>query len=375
MHNFLNRRMTLKILLTVFGLAGAIGALWWAIFALKAYEISPEQLQARYAHTRASAPAPQVQLGAVEPVTVGTTAAWAQSLRYTSFDGALVRGRIVHPEDPARPDTTHPRRSVLLALHGMGRTQWRWWQSEYKGRPTIESTHLLAERALQAGHVVVALDARLHGDRKDPHRPLMASELMRNLHVWGEREPYERLIVDTVKDYRVLLDWVEQQPLLDAGRIRAAGYSMGAQMALLLAATDTRVGSVAAMVPPHVDCRVAVVAPVSVGAWLGNVEVWLLTADDDEYASQPDNLALFATLRSHAKKHLTFPGGHLLPPTYVEQLQPWLQPNTQASGTAVARLRDQAPLQRGAREIALNGGCGVSPRFTGTAVALPSSAS
>lgn len=28
---------------------------------------------------------------------------------------------------------------------------WRWWQGEYKGRPTIENTHRVAERALQAG--------------------------------------------------------------------------------------------------------------------------------------------------------------------------------------------------------------------------------
>ena len=47
----------------------------------------------------------------------------------------------------------------------------------------------------------------------------------RNLHWWGEREPYERLIVDTVKDWRVLLDWVVQQPQFDRSNIRAAGYS------------------------------------------------------------------------------------------------------------------------------------------------------
>jgi dienelactone hydrolase len=375
MHKRFDRRMTLHIMTTLFGLAGAIGALWWAAFAPKPYEISPEQLRARYAHTSASTPAPQVQLGTVVPVTVGATTAWAQSLRYTSFDGALVLGRIVHPADPARPDAMHPWRPVLLALHGMGRTQWRWWQREYKGRPTIESTHLLAERALQTGHVVVALDARSHGDRKDPHRPFHPRAMMRDLHVWGQREPYERLIVDTVKDYRVLLDWVEQQPTLDASRVRAAGYSMGAQMALLLAATDTRVGSVAAMVPPHVDCTVAVVAPVSVAAWLHNVEVWLLTANDDEYAPPSDNSALFAALQGEAKKHLTFPGGHLLPPTYVEQLQPWLKPDTQASGRAAAPLLVRAPPQRDARAPASTGACSASPRWTEKAVALPSNIS
>jgi dienelactone hydrolase len=342
MHKFIHPRALQKIMLTLFGLAGAAGAIWWAVFALKPYDISAEQLTARYAHVSSVTHGPQVELGAAEPVTVGATVAWAQALSYTSFDGARVLGRIVHPTDPALPGAALPGRPVLLALHGMGRTHWRWWQSELKGRPTIESTHLLAERALQAGHVVVALDARAHGDRKDPHRPLIAREMMRDLHLWGKREPYERLIVDTVKDYRMLLEWVARQPQFDSGRIRAAGYSMGAQMALLLAAADARILSVAAMVPPHLDRKVAAVAPTTVAARLTDVEVWLLTGEDDEYASRSDNAALFASLPGSAKKHLTFPGGHILPPTYVEQLQPWLRSSAEALALASARSVEPA---------------------------------
>ncbi|MBX3637273.1 MAG: dienelactone hydrolase family protein [Rubrivivax sp.] len=354
-----NPRRARKIMMTLFGLAGAFGALWWAVFALKPYDIAPEQLAARYAHTGASTVSTQVQLGAVEPVNVGATAAWAQSLRYTSFDGALVLGRIVHPSDPSLPDASVTRRPVLLALHAMGRTQWRWWQGEFKGRPTIESTHLLAERALQAGHVVIALDAREHGDRKDPQRPLIAREIMRNLHLWGEREPYERLIVDTVKDYRVLLDWIALQPQLDGASVRAAGYSMGAQMALLLAGVDPRVRSVAAMVPPHLDRKVAAVAPATVAGRLADVEVWLLTADDDDYASRSDNAAFFAALPGAAKTHLTFPGGHVLPPGYVEQLQPWLRSDARADGMADARWAGPAAAKRVAGASASRAPCEV----------------
>lgn len=322
----------LKILLALLGLAGVLGALWWAVFALKPYTLSAGQFTALYAHD--AAPAPALQLGPVEAITVGGTAAWAQSLGFASFDGAWVVGRIVHPADPS--EATPARRPVLLALHGMGRTQWRWWQDTFKGRPTVESTHLLAELALQSGHVVVALDARGHGERKDPERPLIAREMMRRLHLWGEREPYERLIVDTVKDYRVLLDALARQPLLEAGQVRAAGYSMGAQMALLLAGVDPRVHSVAAMVPPHLGCTVAAVAPISVAARLAHTEVWLLTADDDDYASRAQNAALFAALPGAGKQHLRFPSGHVLPASWVQTLQPWLQSPAPAAVTARA---------------------------------------
>lgn len=314
---------------TLFGFAGALGALWWALFALKPYDITPEQLAARYAHTTAtttttttSAPAAAaVQLGALRRITVGDTAAWASDFRMPSFDGAVANGRIVYPADPAVLAAPRP---VLLGLHAMGRSHGRWSEAEFKGRPTKENTHRLTEMALQRGYVVMALDAREHGDRKNADKPLTPRELLRNLHWWGEREPYERLIVDTVKDWRVLLDWVAQQPHFDHSNIRAAGYSMGAQMALLLAGTDGRVSAVAAMVPPGLTNRVAVVAPLNVAPQLAASRVWLLTADDDDHASVDENASLFAALAGAGKQHLRFAGGHLLPADYVERLLPWL---------------------------------------------------
>jgi dienelactone hydrolase len=307
-------------------LAGGVGALWWTLFALQPYDITPEQLSARYDHREVATPGPPLlQLGAGQPITVGDTQAYAYDLRFDGFDGVPAMGRIVYPADPTKPTPggVQPRRPVVLALHGMGRTQWRWWQAAYKGRPTIESTHRVAEQALLAGHVVVALDARGHGDRKDPERPLNSREMLTNLELWGQREPYESLIVETVKDYRTLLDGLAQLPNLDDARVTAVGYSMGAQMALLLAGTDARVRAVAAMVPPGVDDKVAAVAPHNVAPRLGRTTVWLLTADDDEYASVDANGALFAALPGSGKRHLRFPGGHVLPVDYVAALQPW----------------------------------------------------
>jgi dienelactone hydrolase len=324
-------RKARTIMFTLFGLAGAAGALWWAIFALKPYDITPEQLAARYAHTTTTATAapapaampamPSMHLGAVQRITVGETAAWARDFRMPSFDGAVAHGRIVYPADPSVQAAPRP---VLLGLHAMGRSHGRWSEAEIKGRRTIENTHRLAEMALQQGYVVMAIDAREHGERKNVDKPLNPHALLRNLHWWGEREPYERLIVDTVKDWRVLLDWVAQQPQFDRGNIRAAGYSMGAQMALLLAGIDGRVNAVAAIVPPGLGDTVAVVAPLNVASRLAATRVWLLTADDDDYASIDDNAELFAALPGAGKQHLRFAGGHLLPADYVERLRPWL---------------------------------------------------
>lgn len=319
-------------LFAVLGFAVTLGALWWLIFGLKPYDITPEQLAARYAHHTQTTAAPvDVQLSAPQRITVGQTAAWASNLRMPSFDGVVAPGHIIYPADPALHAAPRP---VLLAMHAMGRTHWRWSQAEFKGRPTIENTHRVTELALQQGYVVIALDAREHGDRKNADKPVSPRELLRNLHWWGEREPYERLIVDTVKDWRVLLDWVTQQPQFDRSNIRAAGYSMGAQMALLLAGTDARVSAVAAMVPPGLTNRVAVVAPLNVAPRLAATRVWLITADDDEHASARENAALFAALPGAGKQHLRFAGSHLLPAEYAERLLPWLNEASRISMAA-----------------------------------------
>lgn len=288
------------------GLAAAVAAAVWHFVWLKPYDIGPTELQARYAHREAFTPGDGHSI----------------DFRLRSFDGELLHGRIVHPGDPALAARPFP---VLIGLHAMGRSHRRWWQDELNGRPTLEQTHRLTQLALRQGYAVVAIDARGHGDRRHLGQRTLAHRAMRDMHWFGRREAYERMIIDTVRDHRVLLDWLATQPHLDAGRITAAGYSMGAQGALLLAGLDDRVQAVAAMVPPHLGDNVAAVAPLNLVAGLRGKRVWLLTGDDDDHASPRQNQALFDAIPSDDKRHLRFDSGHLLPADYVERLADWFE--------------------------------------------------
>lgn len=307
----MTRKKALRIMASLLGIAALAGALWWGLFGLKPYDPSPAELQARH-EIPPGTEAPQVQLGELETLPGGQR---SQSLRFRSFDGAEAVGRIVYPAAAQGPAP------LLINLHALGRAHQRMFQAEFKGRPTMEQTHRVTELALSRGYAVVALDAREHGERAMPGRK--ASDLLRELHWWGRRDPYERMLVDTIKDYRVLLDWATRQPHINAQHIRATGYSMGAQMALLLGALDPRVEAVAAIVPPHVGDKVAVVNPHRLMAGLAGKQVWLLSADDDEYASKAQNQALFEAIPAQDKHHLRFPGGHLLPANYIDGLSGW----------------------------------------------------
>jgi len=290
------------------GGVAVIAALWWSMFALKPYEISAAQLKERYAYSP-----PQDLALKLAPIKD-----MAQDFTFTSFDGSTVNGRITYPSDPATAAAPFP---LLIAMHGMGRSHWRWWLDKYKTGQTLEHTHKLTELALQRGHAVIAIDARRHGARKDPQRSV--EQLMDDLHIWGKREPYEAMLVDTVRDHRLLLDWVLRLPQVDTRKVKATGYSMGGQNALLLAGVDERVGDVAAIVPILLDDKLAAVAAKNLLPGLADNRIWLLTADQDEYTDSATYRTFFEALGGPDKKKLRFAGGHVLPSDYVGQLRAW----------------------------------------------------
>jgi dienelactone hydrolase len=313
----LGKRLFFKITAGLLGAAALAAAMWWLVFGLKPYTITQDELQARYAYRM-----PAQGLAVQQTPETGH----AQALRFTTFDGSEVQGRIVYPSDPATAAKPFP---LLIGLHAMGRSHQRWWHPEIKDRPTREQTHRITALALQNGYAVLALDARSHGTRKV--QGSSPKQMLEDLHYWGKREPYERMIIDTVKDYRLLLDWAQTQAQLDTRQVRAVGYSMGAQTALLLGGVDPRVQSVLAIVPPHVDNKVAAVAPINVMDGLRDKQVWLLSANDDDYASVSQNKALFEALPTGRKRHLRFDSGHLLPAHYVDGLAQWFEKSDQAA--------------------------------------------
>lgn len=309
---YIRKHAVMTVLVSLLALAVVLAAAWWWLFALKPYVVTAEQMRARYVQGAPATPHVQPRSLAADGAVHGV------ELQLQSFDGSPLSGRLLYPDDPATADTPYP---LLIGLHALGRSHYRWWQGEYKGGATHENTHRITELALQRGYAVLAVDARNHGVRKDPERSVL--QIMSGLHLWGQRAPYEQMIVDTVRDYRLLLDWAQTQPQLDSSHVHVVGYSMGAQMALLLGGMDERIGAVLAIVPPHVDDKVAIAAPRNALAGLTGKKVWLVSADDDEYTSQAQSLSFFDALPTVEKRHIRYPGGHLLPAGYPEALREW----------------------------------------------------
>jgi len=310
------RKNKLKSAVSILALSLAVLALiWWQVISLKPYHISQTEIQAIY----------QKHADYTPEITFEELTSGQYTIHFTSYDGDKVEGRLEVPQGKSLEQWVSENNGddtkIFLGISAMGRNYLRWWQDSFKGKPTVTQVNEIGEMALASNSVLVAIDARYHGTRKSQSLPL--SKIMNNLHFWGKRSDYENMILGTAMDYKHLVNALEAT--FDKIDITVAGYSMGAQISLILGATDNRINKVLSIVPPNVDNTVAKVAPINFVSMLTDQRVWLLTSSGDEYADNSDNLHLFNSINSPFKKHLSFDSGHILPEGYTDKLIPWFE--------------------------------------------------
>lgn len=255
------------------------------------------------------------QLKSSETLVIKDVNDHAKHIEFTSFDGSKVVGRIL------LPDTAQASYPVMLSFHGMMRSHNRAWMEEYKKRPTIESTHLVTQAATNAGYAVIALDARYHGARKVKDKPVDA--ILKALRQ-GEPALYVDMISSTVKDYQHLLALLKSEQKFNTKNLSVTGYSMGAQMAMLVAAQLPEVSNVIAMVPPHIEEDLPHVSPEKQASNIENARVLLFTSTQDQYSTNEQNQVLFANIAAKDKTRVTLEADHLLPASYVDFIPNWL---------------------------------------------------
>lgn len=304
--------MKTKILGSTLIFALALFSAWYFLISLKELPLPQQLIVDSYDYPAVNTSA--FELNELEPNNY--------KLSYQSYDGSIVNGQISFPSE------CHSKCPVLVGVSAMGRNYNRWWIDSWEDRPTVTNVNKLGKAALNNGYAVVAIDARYHGSRKDPEKTLRS--IMNDLHLFGNKSPYEEMIVNTVKDYRVLIDWLTTNNRIDSENIVMAGYSMGGQISLLTASADNRISGVVSIVPPSLDDKVAQVAPKNVVSLISASKLLLVTSDDDENASVTENKFLFDLIPISDKEHLVFEGDHILPVSYVDSVEKWLIDNNKS---------------------------------------------
>ncbi|MFY0564340.1 alpha/beta hydrolase [Archangium lansingense] len=234
------------------------------------------------------------------------TGAVTREVRATN--GERIPLLVLEPHRPAKGPAP-----VAVLVHGLTRSKEDWLVD---AKPTFGGAFTEALRG--AGYRVYLFDARLHGARAvEGDKP---SARVKRSHE-GDSGPYRSMVAGTIEDAHAVLAHALEGAR--PPRVLLGGYSMGAQVALLLAAREPRVTHLVTMVPPYVDPTLAEVAPVLAA---GRIQQrWLLlTARRDGFATPEQNEALFTAAPSRHKVHHTFDSGHALPRDYLSEVQRWL---------------------------------------------------
>jgi dienelactone hydrolase len=227
-----------------------------------------------------------------------------QEFSFINHEGDLVNGVLL----PQLKQTSLQK--FALALHPMGDSHSFWWRE----KSNLEA-HKLSNHLRQSGYTVMALDARLHGERGI--KEISPRKLLDNAH---SKTPdlYNNTISGTVRDYRQLLNWIQQQH--KPHKIITLGYSMGGQMSILLAHYETEINAILTMVPPFVESVKSPVAPRVHAPYISqNSKILWLAANNDQYSSKPDIQDSFNLVNPIDKEIHWFDSGHRLPSNYIHR--------------------------------------------------------
>ncbi|MFK8019146.1 MAG: alpha/beta hydrolase [Pseudomonadales bacterium] len=247
-------------------------------------------------------------IDSAEPINMEHTALEADDigergeLKFTSDDGQPVNGQIAFPSDKVASG------KLALILHPMGSDQRFWWSEK---NPL--GTQHITDRLREQGYTVISLDARLHGKRS--REGFGPRELLTRAHS-TEPRTYIETIIGSVRDYRIVLNWAANE--FGANEVLAMGYSMGAQMSLLLASYEPRVNTVVAMVPPYVGSASSPVAPRKHVQRINTAKVLWLAGSKDPHSNAKQTQATFDEIVSPNKTLTWFEAGHRLPPEFLD---------------------------------------------------------
>lgn len=296
-----------KRILTGLGLLSVVAGSYYLLVAkLPVEQLTPRQINEKYQYQ-----------SSFSNFDISNELLESREFTFTAYDREKVFGQIM------LPSIKREKYPVLIGIHAMGRSYPRWFNDSVKGRPTVTNVNKITELALNKGYAVVAIDARFHGKRKVQDKSLR--KIWNDLHYFGDKTDYENMILKTVIDNRTLLDWIETQDYLDAKDISVAGYSMGGQASLILAAVDNRVGEVITIVPPFINNTVAAVSPYNLAHQIDKGRVLFIYGEKDDVASPEENVMVFDAISTKDKKLLGYDADHILPEDYVDAIGAWLR--------------------------------------------------
>jgi dienelactone hydrolase len=211
----------------------------------------------------------------------------------------------------------------VLLLHGWSGSKENWWQDG-----NYISGGQARRALLAAGFAVLALDAQCHGDRISQNDFAPANHFVDSSASGKPRKGYftrEDIYIQTTRDYRRAIDYLETRPEIDAARIGALGYSMGGTQTFLLTGVEPRIKTAVAVATPAEKSKWSLVAPQNFVRSIGPRPFLTIVGRADEMCSPDHARQLQSLIESETKDQIFFDAGHKLPADYVPHAVDWMK--------------------------------------------------
>ncbi|MCA9012379.1 MAG: alpha/beta fold hydrolase [Planctomycetaceae bacterium] len=235
---------------------------------------------------------------------------------FRGVQGFLVPGYLQYATDVLKP------RPCVLLLHGWSGSKEHFWKDGgYISGGNIR-TALLA-----AGYAVMALDAQCHGDRIAENDFAPVNHFVDPEIEGIQRKGYftqQEIYIQTTRDYRRAIDYLETRVEIDANKIGVFGYSMGGAQTFLLTGVEPRVKVSVACATPADNSKFSSIAPQNFAAEIGQRPFLMLMGRTDTMCPVEKAQALLDLIPAAHKQLMFYEAGHRLPVDYVPQAVKWI---------------------------------------------------
>lgn len=238
-----------------------------------------------------------------------------EKIVFRGVQGFLVPGYLQYSDSGEAPWP------CVLLLHGWSGSKDSWWQDD-----NYISGGNVRRALLEAGFAVLALDAQCHGDR------IAENDFAPVNHYAAEGDPEPRkgyftqneIYIQTTRDYRRAIDYLESRPDIDATRIGMLGYSMGGTQTYLLTGTEPRIRVAVAVAAPAERSKWSPIAPQNFVGGIGERPFLSIMGNNDSMCPAPHACARQSLIQSPDTRQLFVDGEHRLPSTWVPDAIDWI---------------------------------------------------
>ncbi|MEX0677921.1 MAG: alpha/beta fold hydrolase [Pirellulales bacterium] len=240
-----------------------------------------------------------------------------EKIVFRGAQGFLVPGYLQFPASGAGP---YP---CVLLLHGWSGSKENWWQDG-----NYISGGNVRRALLAAGFAVLALDAQCHGDRIAQNDFAPVNHYVAENAASMPRKGYFTLAdiyIQTTRDYRRAIDYLETRPEIDKARMGLVGYSMGGTQTFLLAGVEPRIKAAVAVAAPAEKSKWSLVAPQNFVRAIGDRPFLAIMGRNDEMCPVEHARERQSLFDGKANDQVFFEAGHRLPLDYVGHAVGWIE--------------------------------------------------